>query len=56
MWLAHLFLLPYYKFLCKQPGLFYESEDTSSMRLLSETREEPGRKSFRKKSDSVGGE
>jgi len=40
IWLAHLFLLPYYKYLCKQPGLFYESEDTDTLRLLSAYRHE----------------
>jgi len=27
-------LLPYYKFLFGQPGLFYESEDVETLRLL----------------------
>ncbi len=35
-WLAHLFLLPYYKYLLKQPWQLYESDDTETLRLLKE--------------------
>ncbi len=36
IWLALLFLLPYYKFLCKQPWQLYESDDSETLRLLRE--------------------
>ena len=36
IWLAHLFLLPYYKYLVKQPWQLYESDDTETLRLLKE--------------------
>ncbi len=35
-WLAHLFLLPFYKYLLKQPGLFYQSEDDEWLQLQIE--------------------
>jgi len=35
-WVAHLFLLPYYKYLLKQPGLFYQSEDDEWLQIQIE--------------------
>jgi len=35
-WLVQLFLLPYYKYLCKQPGLFYQSEDDEWLQIQIE--------------------
>ncbi len=35
-WLAHLFLLPFYKYLLKQPGLFYQSEDDEWLQIQIE--------------------
>ena len=36
IWLAHLFLLPYYKYLLKQPGLFYQSVDDEWLQIQIE--------------------
>ncbi len=33
IWLVHLFLLPYYKYLLKQPGLFYQSADDEWLQI-----------------------